>query len=344
MVVVVPRDRFGNVLFVDPGVVPGFGLSVKGGQFAGTLTNNLDGTYSQQLQVDPGAVPQVGVTFNGQTIQLQTLPPVAKLIWVNKVVKFVLGAEAAQNANQHRNPEDALGDFQTRPGKFVSLGAYGSLAVAIDGQLIHAQGDDDVTVFVQPDADLRAYLVEALPAGADGDNDKDDKWVALGTSPGTTSSFSLRNGRLRAARAIRITDKSGRTKDAGFKPLSTPGVSVRAVGVKSTSAGSGGGDGDGDTDVCIRLRVLNPQGQHLGGTVDIEFQPQDAGRLTKMSGVDASKDIDVTGLQRFPQVHVYGVTVTPTDVFVPTSQFLTIPASGFNTVEFIVDKSKPQKR
>ena len=340
-VVVVPRDRFGNVLLVDPATFPGLGLTVKAGNFTGPLTNNLDGTYSQELQFDPGAVPLIGITFNGQTIQQQTLPPVGNLIWVNKVLKFVLGAEAAKNANQHTNPDAALGDFQTKPkGTFVSFGAYGSLAVGIEGQIIHAQGDDDVTVFVQPDDDPRPYLVEALPEDSDGDDAKDDKWVALGTSPGTTSSFGLRNGKLRAARAIRITDKSGRTRDGGFKPLSTPGVSVRAVGVKSPSSGSG----ETDTDVCIRLRVLNPQRQPLGGTVDIEFQPQDAGRITKVSAVDASKDIDVKGLQRFPQVHVYGVTVTPTDVFAPTSEFLTIPASGFNTVEFIVDKSKPSKR
>ena len=41
-------------------------------------------------------------------------------------------------------------------------------------------------------------------------------------------------------------------------------------------------------------------------------------------------------------MHVYQVTVTPTDVFKPTSQFLTIPASGFNTVDFVIDKGTAQ--
>jgi hypothetical protein len=39
---------------------------------------------------------------------------------------------------------------------------------------------------------------------------------------------------------------------------------------------------------------------------------------------------------------VYEVTVTPTDVFSPVSQFATVPASGFNTVVFTIDKSKRQ--
>lgn len=33
------------------------------------------------------------------------------------------------------------------------------------------------------------------------------------------------------ARTIRISDKSGRVRDANQKPLATPGVSIRGVGV-----------------------------------------------------------------------------------------------------------------
>jgi hypothetical protein len=289
----------------------------------------------------PGTTPVIGVSFNGQTIIEQTVPPIAKLIWVNKVEAFLLGAQAAPGANLHSDPKAALGDITTKPsGVFVSLGGFGALTVAVDGEAILAQGDDDINVFVQPDDDLRAYLVEALPSNSD-DDDKKNQWVALGTSPGTTSSFSLAKAGLRAATSIRITDKSGCTRDAGFKPLSTPGVSIRAVGVKSVGEGDpGGGGGDGEGEICIRLKIQNPKGQPLGGAVNIEFHPQSGGQSTKVSGVDASKDIDVKGLQRFPQVSVYQVTVTPTNVFKPTSQFLTIPASGFNTVTFIVDKNK----
>jgi hypothetical protein len=92
--------------------------------------------------------------------------------------------------------------------------------------------------------------------------------------------------------------------------------------------------------ICIRIRVLNPLRQPLGGTVNIEFQPQDGGEIVQVKAVDASKDIDVLGLQRYPQVQLYEVTVTPTDVFKPRSQFLKIPPSGFDTVEFVIDKSK----
>ena len=92
-----------------------------------------------------------------------------------------------------------------------------------------------------------------------------------------------------------------------------------------------------NADISIRIRVLNPQRQPLGGTVDVEFKPQNVGQTMNVKGADASKDIDVSGLQRTPQ-GLYQVTVTPTDVFKPTPQFVTIPASGFNTVEFVIDK------
>lgn len=94
---------------------------------------------------------------------------------------------------------------------------------------------------------------------------------------------------------------------------------------------------DINPDTSLRIRVLNPERQALGGTVDIEFKPQTAGQTLNVKGADASKDIDVSGLQRTPQ-GLYQVTVTPTDVFKPTSQFVTVPASGFNTVEFVIDK------
>src|SRR5262249_45960509 len=58
-----------------------------------------------------------------------------------------------------------------------------------------------------------------------------------------------------------------------------------------------------------------------------------------LKGVDASKDIDISGLERTPQ-GIYQITVTPTDVFKPVAQFITIPASGFNTVEVVIDKGE----
>ncbi len=92
-----------------------------------------------------------------------------------------------------------------------------------------------------------------------------------------------------------------------------------------------------NADICIRLRILDTQRKPLGGTVDLEFQPQDSGETRTITGVAASKDIDVRGLRRTPQ-GLYQVTVTPTDVFKPASLFVNIPASGFNTVEIVIDK------
>jgi hypothetical protein len=333
--VVVARDRFPNVLLLDPGTLNSLSLTVEGGSFTGPLTSNLDGSYTQPLKFNPGATPVVGVNFGGKPIVQQTLPPVDNLIWVNDVFAFVPGAEAAKGANLHANPADALGDVQTKAaGVFVSLGGHGSLAVDVKGQVIQAQGSNDIAVFVQPDTDLRSYVVAALPADAK-DSDSDD-WVTLGTSPGTTSFFSLAGAHITAARAIRITDTSGRTRGKDFKPLSTPGVSIRGVGVLSTAAASTGGQGGGG-DTCIRLQVVNSQRKPLGGTVQIDFQPQDAGRPATVQSVDASQDIDVGGLSRTP-LGLYEVIVTPSNVFKPTSQFVTIPASGFVTVEFVIDE------
>jgi hypothetical protein len=99
---------------------------------------------------------------------------------------------------------------------------------------------------------------------------------------------------------------------------------------------------DADIDIALRIRVLNPQRQALGGSVDLEFAPQVSGQTLNVKSADASKDIDVRGLQRTPQ-GLYLVTVTPADVFLPTSKFVKIPASGFNVETFVIDKGAAQK-
>jgi hypothetical protein len=50
-----------------------------------------------------------------------------------------------------------------------------------------------------------------------------------------TQSFSLRNAHIEAAAAVRITDLNGRTRGADLKPLTTPGVCIRGVGVLKVS-------------------------------------------------------------------------------------------------------------
>src|SRR5260370_38310363 len=89
------------------------------------------------------------------------------------------------------------------------------------------------------------------------------------------------------------------------------------------------------TDICIRLRILTPQRQPLGGTVDIEFKRRNVGPGMTVKGANASRDIDVRGLLRAPHGH-YQVIVTPTDVFNPVSHFVNIPASGFNTSQVAI--------
>lgn len=329
-------DGHGNVLLIDPGTINSLGLTVQGGRFTGPLVSNLDGTYTQPLTFEPGATPVVGVNFGGEPIIQQPLPPFDNLVWVDDVLSFVAGGEAGKGANLHSNPADALGDAITKPANtFVSLGAYGSLTVDVKGKVIQAHGSTDVAVFVQPDTDLRSYVVAALPVTAH--DDGKDAWVTLGSSSGITSFFSLSSVHLTAARAIRITDTSGRTRGKDAKPLSTPGVSIRGIGVASTAASGTTGGGRGGRDTCIRLQVLNAQHKPLGGTVKIDFQPQDAGRPATVQSADASQDIDVGGLSRTP-LGLYEVTVTPSNVFKPISQFVTIPASGFVTVQFVINE------
>lgn len=224
---VLPRDQFGNVVLVEPEFNPIINVTAKGGEFAGPLAGNLDGSYTRSLRYSPEITPTIGLEVAGETV-VPTLPlaPVAHLQYVDQVIDFKPGGEAEKGANQHTDPRAALGAIlEKKPDEFVSLGAYGSLAVGIQGQSILTLGDNDITVFIQPDEDLRPYSVEVMPAG------KQDTWVLLGKSAGTTQSFSLEQAGLKAAEAIRITDASGRMRDSEFKPSATPGVSILGVGI-----------------------------------------------------------------------------------------------------------------
>lgn len=131
-------------------------------------------------------------------------------------------------ANKHADPNAALGTVAGKdPNRFVSLGAGGALTLAINGKIVRADADDDVTVFVAPDTELRGYRVEALSPDT-------DEWVSLSESVGTTRSFALKWDGLTSTAAIRITDTSGRTRDDDGEPLERPGVSVRGLGVLAT--------------------------------------------------------------------------------------------------------------
>ena len=58
--------------------------------------------------------------------------------------------------------------------------------------------------------------------------------MPLGESIGVTQSFSLRAAGLESTAALRITDTSGRTRDADLKPLTSPGVSALGFGALKT--------------------------------------------------------------------------------------------------------------
>jgi peptidoglycan hydrolase-like protein with peptidoglycan-binding domain len=227
-VTMIPRDRFGNVLLLEPSTAGGFGLVAPGARI-GELASNLDGTYTSTVTFHPNTNPAIGLQFGGQNIvKPAPVPPIGDLHYPNRVISFTPGA--IQAANQHADPDAALGAIVGKPaGTFVSLGAGGQLVVGFYWQVILAGDDgDDITVFIQPDADLRSYRVEAY--SVDDVHRGNGHWVPLGESIGVTQSFSLRRAALVSAFALRITDTSGRTRDADLKPLSTPGVSVRGVG------------------------------------------------------------------------------------------------------------------
>jgi len=95
---------------------------------------------------------------------------------------------------------------------------------------------------------------------------------------------------------------------------------------------------DNASDICLRIRVLNPQGQRVSGTADIELKPRLAGQAVSMKGNDISQDIDVGGLLRGPR-GVYEVSVTAAGVVKPPTKAVTIPTTGYDTVEFVIEAS-----
>ncbi len=92
-------------------------------------------------------------------------------------------------------------------------------------------------------------------------------------------------------------------------------------------------------DITLKIRVLDAHGQFRGGTVDVEFKHLRLSDHDTQRGLDASREINIAGLRRAPSGD-YQITVTPTDVFTPKSQFVNIPASGFATMTVIIDQPK----
>ena len=90
-------------------------------------------------------------------------------------------------------------------------------------------------------------------------------------------------------------------------------------------------------DIALKIRVVGAEGKLLAGAVDIEFQHRTLTDHGVQRGLDASREIDISGLRRAPAGN-YQVTVTPADGFKPKSQFVNLPAKGFATMEFVFRK------
>jgi len=180
-----PRDRFGNVLLVDPAISRAIQILLRGGaEASGRLRWNLDGSYTQLFTYPLTATPTITVTAGGNNVIGTIKPPdFGKLRFVNQVVRFVKGREGRPGANQHTDPSKALGDPSRKPPTdVVSLGGDGIGEFDIKGEVIHAQ---EVTVFVVPENRPRAYAVEVLPVQAG------TGWLKVGQSRGVTQTFSL---------------------------------------------------------------------------------------------------------------------------------------------------------
>lgn len=224
-----PRDPYGNVWLVDSEINPGIALTATGGEFAGPLFDNLDGSYSQSLRYPAGTRPAIGLRVaDAEIVPRFETPPFEDLAYADQVIAFRLGVEAEKGANQHTDPLAALGDATTKDAEaFLSLGGLGSITLGVRGQAVAAQGDDDITVFVRADEELRPYTVEARSPGG--------RWVNLGRSAGNTQSFSLVGSGLKSTEAIRIVDTGGGIRDSRFNPSATPGVSIAGVGFRRSA-------------------------------------------------------------------------------------------------------------
>ena len=88
-----------------------------------------------------------------------------------------------------------------------------------------------------------------------------------------------------------------------------------------------------DEDISIRLRVLNAQGQPLGGKVDITITHKDLANPLYIHGADSSTEVDVRGLSRSIQ-GPYQVTVTQSGTNLSQTQSVAVPAEGAGAAEF----------
>jgi hypothetical protein len=225
------KDRFDNVLLVDPKINHSMVMKSEGSKFTGPLIGNHDGSYSRSLHFTPNIVPSFSLQIYRQEIIREfKLAPIERLYYVDQVMEFQKGDEAEKGANKYSDPQALLGDVTKKDSeRFVSLGGFGSITVRVQDKYVN----DGIIIFIRRDQWLCPYLVEAQAVGSKGG------WIELGTSPGVTQSFSLGRAGLHETAAIRITDRSGFTVDSDLHPVTSPGVSIRGVGAKRVGRPSG---------------------------------------------------------------------------------------------------------
>ena len=213
-------------LGVSAGSTQSFGLSAAHAPFAAAvrltdLSRRTRGKNSKPL-------PDPGMCVSGLgALKIGPISAIGRLQFVDQVVELHLGQEAAPGANQHKDPKAALGDVAGKSAdQFLSLGGFGSVALRLDKRHIHAQGEDDITVFVHPGQPLCSYLVEARPVNS-------DNWIPIGESTGVTRSFAFGPAGIQSASAIRITDRSGLIWGDHGEALTAPGTRLAGIGAKS---------------------------------------------------------------------------------------------------------------
>lgn len=222
-----PRDRFGNVVMIDPAIDPSLDIRVGGAKPLAGVQTNHDGSYSRLVDLAPGAGVSVTVTMGGQVVLAdEAVPPPSGLRYADRLVDHVPGAEAAPGANSHTDPEALLGEPGTPPRDFLALGAGGQVTVAVGEQYVLARGGDDVNVIVAGGSPLRAYTVQAQQPVT-------GRWVDLGRSEGTSASFGLASADLIWTPAVRVVDASGRTREADLSVSTAPGAQVAGIGFRA---------------------------------------------------------------------------------------------------------------
>lgn len=237
-----PRDRFGNVILIDTTFDDRISVKVAGGKANKIYMHpDVDGSYVVTIRYPVGSSAYVDIqVLNVTLLHGFELLDLKALCFSDRVIKLRLGGEAAPGANRHIDGDAVLGDPAPKPRDvFVSLGGYGDITVAAPAMRQAARA---VTVFVQPDEELRSYRVEVLPASPLSRLDTPLKpgvlnplrprWVALGASAGVTRTFSLLRVAPNGISAVRITDTSGKTRDRNHLPSDSPGVSLRGVGFR----------------------------------------------------------------------------------------------------------------